>query len=338
MQRKAVAAVAAALVTTGLTAPAVGSVAAGESAPVVTCGGIPATIVGKVGPEVLRGTENSDVIQSRGGDDVVLGLGGDDRICLGAGRDIAKGGAGNDEFHAEAALDGRDDFYGDAGGDAVRYIARDVGVSVNLDGVANDGQAGEQDNVHVSVENVQGTIVDDSILGNDLRNVFIGSSGDDDLRGGLERDKLFGLGGEDLLIGNADNDKLDGGDDSDTFIAASLPDGTDQVFGGDGFDTMSYEGRNAGFGVTVLLDNEFNDGSAGEFDDVRTDVEHVIGGAGRDTLEAGEKTSGVLNRLVGGLGNDTLRSVDGTFDVVDGGLSLDLCETDPGDREFNCEL
>ena len=129
-----------------------------------------------------------------------------------------------------------------------------------------------------------------------------------------------------------------GPDGDDTILAAALPDGDDEVSGDDGFDTMSYAGRNAGFGVTVVLDNQFNDGSAGEFDRIGIDVEHVIGTPGKDVLEAGSFTSDVINRLVGGLGNDTLRSIDGSFDVVDGGPGLDLCLTDPGDLKVNCEL
>lgn len=309
--------------------------------PPVTCGGLPATIIDSNASHTVLGTPGDDIIAARGGDDLVLGKGGRDRICLGTGRDIGTGGAGNDEFHAEQnanGQDGRDDFYGGTGQDSVRYIGRSVGVTVSLDGVANDGQAGEQDNVRGSTENVQGTSAGDQILGNDLDNVFIGSSGDDDLRGGAGDDDLYGLAGDDLLIGNAGRDHLSGYDGSDRFLAAGSPDGDDQMFGGRGFDTMDYSGRNAGDGVTVVLDNEFNDGSVGEFDLVRTDVEHVIGGAGNDNLTAGAHTEDITNRLDGGLGNDTLNTIDGSWDVAEGGSGLDLCFTDHGDERFNCEL
>lgn len=311
---------------------------AAASAP-VTCGGLPATIVDSNASHEVRGTPGNDIIAARGGDDVVFGMGGNDRICLGPGRDIGIGGAGNDEFHAEATLDGRDDFYGSGGQDSVRYIARSTGVSVTLDGVANDGQVGEQDNVRNSTENVQGTAFDDQILGNDLDNVFIGSSGDDDLRGGAGDDKLFGVGGNDLLIGNAGADHLGGDNGNDRFLASALPDGDDEIFGGPGIDTMDYSARNAGFGRSVILDNQFNDGSVGEFDDVRKDVENLIGGTGADNLDVGTAGTGVPNAVNGGPGNDTLRTSDGDgLDTAVGGVSTDLCFTDPGDLRIGCDI
>ncbi len=331
--------VAAGFVATGGVAASAAPTRASVSAADPACLLFPGVILGDDGPNApLRGTSRSDVIASLGGDDVVLGADANDKICLGPGRDIGKGGPGSDEFITDPVPDGRDDFYGDDGADSVRYLGRSVGVTVTLDGVANDGQAGEQDNVRLSTENVQGTGFADQIVGNDLANVFIGGDGDDDLRGGLGDDDLYGVWGDDLIIGNAGNDHLSGLDGDDRFVTAGSPDGDDEVFGGNGFDTMDYSGRNAGFGVTVVLDNDFNDGSTGEFDNIRTDVEHVIGGAGADNLTAGAYTDEVANRLVGGFGNDTLNSIDGAWDVVDGGPGLDLCLTDPGDYVINCEL
>lgn len=328
--------------TVAITLLTIGATYAADSSaagPPVLCGGLPATIVDSNAGHTVTGTAGADIIAARGGDDVVRALGGNDRVCLGQGRDIVKGGAGNDEFHAEPTLDGRDDYFGDSGADAVRYIGRGVGVSVSLDGIANDGQAGEQDNVRFSTENIQGTALDDELVGNDVRNVFIGSSGDDDLRGGLDRDKLFGLGGDDLLIGNDGSDDLSGGDDRDTILAAALPDGDDLVFGGDGVDTMSYEGRNAGFGVQVTLDDDFNDGSDGEFDNVRRDVENVVGGSGPDTLDVASFGDGVRNAFDGGFGNDTIRTTDDDdLDTAVGNVGTDLCFTDPGDVRIGCDL
>lgn len=66
------------------------------AAVVVKCAGVPATIVGTVGDDVIRGTSRRDVIAALGGDDVVRGLGGNDMICLGAGADRGIGGVGSD--------------------------------------------------------------------------------------------------------------------------------------------------------------------------------------------------------------------------------------------------
>ncbi|HST80649.1 MAG TPA: hypothetical protein VLL08_02785 [Kineosporiaceae bacterium] len=298
---------------------------------------MPATIVDSDVGHEIRGTAGNDIIAARGGDDVVLGMGGADRICLGTGRDIGKGGEGNDEFLSEPTADGRDDFYGDSGQDSVRYIGRSTGVSVSLDGVANDGQSGEQDNVRFSTENVQGTPFADQILGNELDNVFIGSSGNDDLRGGPGDDDLYGVQGDDLLIGDAGDDHLSGYDGDDRLLASESLDGDDEMFGGLGSDTMDYSDRSASLGVTVILDNDFNDGSAGEFDIVETDIENLIGSPGADTLDVGFSGTDVSNVLNGGLGNDTLRTTDGDgLDTAVGGLSTDQCFTDPGDLRIGC--
>ena len=49
--------------------------------------------------------------------------------------------------------------------------------------------------------------------------------------------------------------------------------------------------------------------------------------------------AGVGKALNGGLGNDTLRTTDGDgLDTAVGGLSTDLCFTDPGDLRIGCNL
>ena len=68
-----------------------------------------ATITGTGGPDVIRGTSDSDVLNGRGGNDVLTGLGdserllggpGDDRLTGGGDRDRLLGGAGNDRINA----------------------------------------------------------------------------------------------------------------------------------------------------------------------------------------------------------------------------------------------
>jgi hypothetical protein len=48
---------------------------------VAACNGMPATIVGTSGDDVLEGTDGDDVIQALDGNDVVFGRGGNDIIC-----------------------------------------------------------------------------------------------------------------------------------------------------------------------------------------------------------------------------------------------------------------
>jgi poly-gamma-glutamate synthesis protein (capsule biosynthesis protein) len=66
--------------------------------PEASCGGVPATMVGTPGDDVLIGTDGPDVIAGRGGRDVIWGRGGDDVLCGGPGIDLVLGGPGEDRI------------------------------------------------------------------------------------------------------------------------------------------------------------------------------------------------------------------------------------------------
>lgn len=106
-----------------------------------TCDGLPATMVGTAGDDLLVGTAGRDVIVGRGGDDEIRGRRGNDVLCGSAGRDRLLGqggfdrlfgGAGGDELIGGARHDllvgnggpdtlrgggGADDLIGGAGND-----------------------------------------------------------------------------------------------------------------------------------------------------------------------------------------------------------------------------
>jgi hypothetical protein len=90
----------------------------------------------------IVGTAGADVIASLGGDDTVMALGGNDIVCLGAGNDVLDMGAGNDSFYAEATTDGADTI-GGGDTDNAYYYQRTVYLTIRLDTLANDGEAGE---------------------------------------------------------------------------------------------------------------------------------------------------------------------------------------------------
>ena len=114
----------------------------------------------------------------------------------------------------------------------------------------------------------------------------------------------------------------DGGQGDDTATAMSVADGADRFVGGGGTDTVSYETRTRA--VQVDGDGQADDGQipvTGEFaegDDVGSDVEVVIGGAGADVLIG----SPANNRLDGGAGADTVFGRDG-HDTLVGGIGND---------------
>jgi Ca2+-binding RTX toxin-like protein len=124
---------------------------------------------------------------------------------------------------------------------------------------------------------------------------------------------IDGGAGNDILVGNSGIDVLDGGNGDDLLDGGS---GADLLNGGSGNDTVSYATRGAG--VTADPDGLADDGEALELDTVGTDVEHLIGGNGNDTLTGSSQD----NTLIGNVGNDTLNGGAGA-DTLDGGLGAD---------------
>jgi len=179
------------------------------------------TLTGGPGRDVICGHGGNDTLRGLGGDDVLLGGDGHDRLDGGDGNDSASGGAGSDTlrgglgdddlsgdagedlFVAEAAPDGADDMRGGSGYDAVTYAARGGAVQVTLGGGADDGAAGEGDDV----SRVQG------------------------VSGGAGADQLVGSGADEALAGLGGNDVLDGGAGWDAFVGGA---GNDAVRARDG--------------------------------------------------------------------------------------------------------
>ena len=197
--------------------------------------------LGGPGIDEMHGGGAHDLLRGDGGDDRLFGAGGDDDLDGGAGADALSGGAGRD---------------------AVDYSSRSATVSVSLGSsfVANDGEAGEADDVGSDVEIVIGGQAGDRLSGQPaaVDNSLYGAGGDDELSGGPGNDALIGGSGDDLLSGGA---------------------GADGLLGGAGAaDVASYAGYTEP--VTVDLDGAMHDdGAASEFDSVHADVEAVVGGS-----------------------------------------------------------
>ena len=99
------------------------------------------------------------------------------------GSDLANrlNGNGGTDF-MDGAL-GADMMDGGTGVDTASYATRILDLNVTaFDGVANDGEAGEGDNVLNSVENVVGGKGNDSLVGNASDNLLAGNGGNDTLR------------------------------------------------------------------------------------------------------------------------------------------------------------
>jgi len=250
----------------------------------VTCNGLPATIVGTEGDDVIDGTDNPDVISSLGGNDIINGLGGDDTICGGDGADTINGGDGKDTIFGENGSDlingdngidnldggedddeinggeGNDIIKGQSGNDTLRGNEGDDNIEGNEGEDNIEGNTGK-DTINGGDDNdtidggegddlLEGGDGDDEINGGAGKDDILGQLGDDTLRGGENSDNIEGNEGDDLLEGNGGKDTLNGGPNNDTIIAG---DGNDTLDGGANIDTLD-----GGLGKNTCIDGEFN--------------------------------------------------------------------------------
>ncbi len=109
-------------------------------------------IAGDANENVLSGGDGNDTLLGRGGKDRLSGGNGNDLLNGGGNDDVENGDAGDDTFDQGDSANGADTMAGGDGNDTVLYGARTEPVSVTSDGVANDGEAGEGDNVGTDIE------------------------------------------------------------------------------------------------------------------------------------------------------------------------------------------
>ena len=181
---------------------------------------------------IRLGDGNDTLRQGSPGRDAAYGEGGNDLLVGREGDDLIDGGPGNDTLEdpewtncsANGGATGADTIVGGDGTDELKQICRTSDQSVTLDGQANDGGAGEGDNVAGDIEIIEGPGSDYSLnfVGNDLPNT---------VNGGGRPSTLIGNGGDDKLYGGVDNDSLDGGPGDDTVEGWG---GADTVDGGVG--------------------------------------------------------------------------------------------------------
>jgi len=254
---------------------------------------VPCVINGGDGNDNLRAGSGDDHIDAGADNDTLTGMDGNDTLDGGSGNDTIEGGLGNDSL------------IGGAGNDTYVF----AGTGLGTDHVVEDPDAdtdtldftsfGQYVNVFLgrttlpavdaspnlvlylsdesSIENVKGSnnSIGDSFHGNSRPNVFWGNNG-----------------GDTLYAGDA------------TEISP------DTFYGGAGIDTADYSERlNAA--VNVSIDNQPNDGAPGEGDNIRTDVENLIGTDGNDTLAG----SSAPNKIWGGRGNDTIYGMQGADSI-----------------------
>ncbi len=326
--------------------------------------------------DAIQGGSGGDTLRGNDGRDTVNGGAGGDYVDGDLGDDVLNGGSDNDylNYYGGAAVDGADDLAGGPGSDTLYLTLRTHNLIVKLDNTANDGAdtnadgvADEGDTIRLDVEGVQtGTgndLIDsrnatarlvarsfdgnggnDALYGGDLDDTLIGDAGTDTLDSGAEDDYVDGgIGGDTLKTGDgndsvypgADNDTIDAGDGDDYLDGGSTTTGADSYAGGPGFDRLYLGSRSAD--MTIELDNQADDGVAGEGDNIRADIDRIDSGTGNDTINialGASITAANDNEVYGAGGNDTIKTGPGE-DYVEGGLGNDTITGGEGeDRAF----
>ena len=113
-----------------------------------------------------------------------------------------------------------------------------------------------------NIEDVTGTARGDMIFGNSQDNRLDGGDGNDTLLGGGGGDTLLGGDGNDTLRGGTGRNDVQGGVGNDRLVLTVDRPATaaerDVLAGGDGIDTLSFEGLGTDFlGAVVSLSTEF---------------------------------------------------------------------------------
>jgi Ca2+-binding RTX toxin-like protein len=196
------------------------------------------TLDGDAGDDHLIGGNGNNTLLGNEGMDVLEGGAGNDSLDGGADDDTELGGSGNDTFRQGAAANGADTVSGGGGRDTIDYSRRTVGVEVSLGaGGANDGEAGEGDEIGQDVENATGGSGDDVLVGGTAQNTLSGRDGNDELLGGAQNDVLRGGLGDDFLQGDGAADVMDGEEGNDVLVGDVAA--GDRFIGGDGDDEIT---------------------------------------------------------------------------------------------------
>ncbi len=306
------------------------------------------------GSDTLNGGAGNDLLDGGDGNDLIFGGSGNDNVLGGNDMDSLFGEAGNDQLTGGAGDDlligglGSDSLNGAGGIDMVSYEDNQGSVFVNLTTRAGFGNAAQGD-TYISIENVRGSIFDDTMIGDGGANRLEGGDGNDVLRGAFGADTLVGGAGTDTasyednqgpvfvnlltgqgfnnaaqgdsfdsienLTGSIYNDYFIGTNGANTLNGGDANDillgalGADSLIGGAGVDTASYEDNQGAVFVNLTLGQGFGNAAEG---DTFSGIENLTGTVFYDTF-IGDANA---NRLDGALGNDALTGAGGADTFV----------------------
>jgi Ca2+-binding RTX toxin-like protein len=227
--------------------------------------------------ETLVGGDGNDKITGGMGADDIDGGAGDDEVDGREGPDVVRGGDGNDKLLADYWDEQSTDVIdGGAGYDQIsnNWVVESGNhqppIVVSIDGVANDGRPGENDNV-TGVESIY-LNAPATLTGSDGPDEFTTFNTD-------AGSTYNGRGGDDKISAFDLDDTIDGGAGNDT-IAGGY--GHDTITGGPGRDTINGDNSGAICGYTQCRNpygNDHIDARDGEADSITC-------GVGEDVVEA----------------------------------------------------
>ena len=197
---------------------------AGSQAFTFNAGGGNDSLYGSPGNDSFRGGDGDDRLFGSAGADQLLGEGGADQVNGGDGNDLVDGGAGDDGLERCSNCIGSnndpgvgaDAYFGGPGGDKLWLDGHAAGMTISIDGQANDGSPGEGDNIASDIEAIGGTVHNDVFAGSAGPDNFEGNGGDDDMHGAGGNDDLYGGSGDDRVFGDAGADKVQGASGADS--------------------------------------------------------------------------------------------------------------------------
>ena len=273
-------------------------------------------LTGNSQANTILGGDGNDIIDGKEGSDRLFGENGNDEIFGGSGDDYLVGGTGSGWFS--------DILDGGSGNDTASYITAASGVAASL--AERTGWQGDATgDKFISIENLEGSFYNDTLVGDGGNNILSGLAGNDNLEGRAGNDTLEGGSGNDALWGNDGNDVLNGGDGIDTLVGDL---GNDSLDGGKGNDRLE-----GGLGNDILQDldgdNRLDAGEGNNIIRAGSGNDTIISGPGNDVIDAGNGNNDIragegVNQITAGSGND----------VIYGGASRDVIFSGAGNDQI----
>ncbi len=258
------------------------------------------TLIGGPGDDIIHADSGNDFIDGGAGNDELYGGSGNTTIFGGPGNDLEVGGSGRTVLglsffgaptSEENAPDtGSNTFEGTGGDTIVSFEWAKGPVNVSLDGVANDGEAGQGDNVEPSVSEVDGSEYNDTLTAGVPPVTLDGEGGNDTIYGGPGGDTLIGGEGNDTIYtkgpAGVGTDIIFGGVTNCDLI--ECPGGNDTIYAADGVQDQI----TCGLGADIVYADQLDVVASGAVNGCTTVHRETVGAGGGGTGGSGGGTGG----------------------------------------------